>query len=180
VGKHFPECNEVFRRGHYPSTNDAFIFNLTISKKSADVRSSVSERYRGEPACNGNIKLSQANSLWNERDSGVWESCAFPLIIDLFQLCPPRDVDAARQRNLGSSMRRVQFTRMQARATLEATPSQHQIMNHMGNGSPVQLVRNDIEIVSRIMPEQGQLERLGSIRNCQRSAGSRRILMIAD
>ena len=66
------------------------------------------------------------------------------------------------------------------RATVAATPSQHQVMRHIGNGSPVQLVRNDIEIVSRIMPEQGQLERLSSIRNCQRSAGSRGVLMIAD
>ena len=63
---------------------------------------------------------------------------------------------------------------------LEAAPSQHQVMRQIGNGSSVQLVRNDIEIVSRIMPEQRQLERLGSIRNCQRSAGSRGILMIAD
>lgn len=63
---------------------------------------------------------------------------------------------------------------------LEANPSQHQVMRQIDNGSPVQLVRNDIEIVSRIMPEQGQLERLGSIRNCQRSAGSRGVLMIAD
>ena len=63
---------------------------------------------------------------------------------------------------------------------LEATPSQHQVMRQIDNGSPVQLVRNDTEIVSRIMPEQGQLERLGSIRNCQRSAGSRGVLMIAD
>jgi hypothetical protein len=40
---------------------------------------------------------------------------------------------------------------------LEATPSQHQVMRQIGNGSPVQLVRNDTEIFSRIMPEQGQL-----------------------
>ena len=64
---------------------------------------------------------------------------------------------------------------------LEANPSQHRVMRQIDNGSPVQLVRNDIEIVSRIMPEQGQLERLGSIRNyCQRSAGSGWVLMIAE
>src|SRR4051794_28879830 len=53
-------------------------------------------------------------------------------------------------------------------------------MGHVGNGSTVQLVRSDREIVSRIMPEQRQLERLGSKRNCQRSAGWRAFLMIAD
>ena len=57
---------------------------------------------------------------------------------------------------------------------------EHQVMRPIGNGSTMQLGRNDTEIVSRIMPEQGQLERLGSIRNCQRSAISRGVLMIAD
>jgi hypothetical protein len=50
-----------------------------------------------------------------------------------------------------------------SRATVKATPSRHQVMRHIGNGSTVEPVRNDTEIVSRIMPEQRQLERLGSI-----------------
>jgi DNA-binding winged helix-turn-helix (wHTH) protein len=43
---------------------DTFIANFALFKESADFRSGVSERYRGESAWpNGDVKVSEANSL---------------------------------------------------------------------------------------------------------------------
>src|SRR6266404_7975987 len=60
------------------------------------------------------------------------------------------------------------------------TPSHHQVVRHICNGSTVYLVWNDTEVVSRVMPEQGQVERLCTVRNGQRSACPGSILMVAD
>ena len=49
-----------------PSAFRVFIANFALFKESADFRSGVSERYRGESAWpNGDVKVSEANSLWN-------------------------------------------------------------------------------------------------------------------
>src|SRR5258706_6719412 len=60
----------------------------------------------------------------------------------------------ARQNNLRSSAT-AGYAELPSRATAAATPSQDQVLRHIGNGSTVYLVWNDSEVVSRVMPEQG-------------------------
>ena len=59
----------------------------------------------------------------------------------------------AQQNNLRSCAT-AGLAKLQSRATAAATPSQHQVVRHIGNESTVHRVRNDTEVVGRVMSEQ--------------------------